>query len=327
MIRLYAGFFKELEPRAKPLSMAQIIVAVAAQYKNVAEGITFLEGKAKDFKGTAEANALLVVAIADSHILAKSFDKAKESLSSIEAVVESSLGVDPLVHSTYYRSWARLYQAQSLAAEFYKSALLFLAYTPLESLDPLQRRDLAREIGLAGLIAEDIYGLGELLSHPIVESLRNDIDHSWVLDLCNAFNSGKIDTWNNLKTRHANHIRGNAALSESMARLEEKITILAFIELIWSKPADGRTLSFVDISRATHVPVDKVELLVMRSFALGLVKGEIDQVRAVVIVASVKPRVLSPDQIAEMQARVKAWAGHVQKTLVDIEGAAPELLG
>jgi 26S proteasome regulatory subunit N9 len=57
-----------------------------------------------------------------------------------------------------------------------------------------------------------------------------------------------------------------------MELLEQKIRILALIELVWSRPADGRTLLFKDIAAATHLAADAVELLVMRALALGLIK-------------------------------------------------------
>ncbi len=102
--------------------------------------------------------------------------------------------------------------------------------------------------------------------------------------------------------------------------------MLALIELVWSRPADGRTLSFGDIGAATHLAVERVELLVMRALALGLLKGEIDQVQGVVLVTQVLPRVLSFDQIAAAKERVKYWREHVNDTLVNHMEPHHELL-
>ena len=60
-------------------------------------------------------------------------------------------------------------------------------------------------------------------------------------------------------------------------------------------------------------------MLVMRALSLGVMKGEIDQVRGIVVVSGVKPRVLSPDQIAETQKRVQLWRDHVNNTLLNVE--------
>jgi hypothetical protein len=59
---------------------------------------------------------------------------------------------------------------------------------------------------------------------------------------------------------------------------------------------------------------------------LYVLQGELDQVRQVVIVSQVLPRVLSPDQIAAARDRVKAWKEHVSATLVHVEGGHHELL-
>jgi 26S proteasome regulatory subunit N9 len=181
------------------------------------------------------------------------------------------------------------------------------------------QKNLARDLALAGLTAEDVYGLGELLSHPITAALKADAENAWLLELVNAYNSGKIEEWNSLQSKYKAQIAQHSAVLFSMDMLVEKIAILALIELIWSRPADGRTLTFADIGKATHLVENKVELLVMRALSLGVVKGEIDQVRGVVVVSGVKPRVLSPDQIVETQKRVRLWKEHVNNTLLNVE--------
>jgi 26S proteasome regulatory subunit N9 len=153
-----------------------------------------------------------------------------------------------------------------------RAGLLYLAYTPVDTLAVPVQKQMARDLALAGLVAEDVYGLGELLSHPVAQTLRQDADNAWLLELVNAFNSGKIAEWGTLKARHAGHIQQHASVAQHLDLLEQKIRILALIELVWSRPADGRNLSFKDIAAAAHLPVDSVELLVMRALALGLIK-------------------------------------------------------
>jgi 26S proteasome regulatory subunit N9 len=149
--------------------------------------------------------------------------------------------------------------------------------------------------------------------------ISQEADLQWLFELLNAFNSGKIDLWNELSKRYAAQIAQHPAVSQSIEMLSQKVAILALIELIWSCPADGRTLSFQAIASATKLPLERVEWLIMRSLSLKLVQGEIDQVQSVFIVASVAARILSFDQIASMQQRVKLWAEHVQHTLVQVE--------
>lgn len=291
------------------------------------QGIAFLEGKCRDYKGVAEPSALLKTVIAHMHVVASQFDKAKEILSEVQGVLDTAIGIDPSVYSQFYRVLSIFHKNQVHAGEFYKAGLLYLAYTPLESLSLPVRRELARDLGIAGLVAEDVYGLGELLSHSLVTSLEQDAELKWLIELMHAFNSGHIEVWQKLKTQYAQQVSQHASLAQNMSTLlEEKIAILALIELIWSRPADGRTLPFAAIAAHTHVNLDRVELLVMRALSLKLVQGELDQVHALFVVSSVTSRILTLEQVATMQGRVKAWAEHVQATLVQVEGESASIL-
>ena len=302
--------------------MALMIVQVSSQYKSAKDANEFLEKKIKDFRGSNESYALLMTANAHIYATERNFERAKEVLGEVQQVIDNNLGIDPMVFSQYYRVLAMYHKNQVNAGEFYKAGLLYLAYTKLDSIASDVKTNLARDLALAGLVAEDVYGLGELLSHPIADSLKIDKENSWLLDMINAFNSGKIDKWNELKQSHKAQVQQNKALEQNMGRLEEKIVILALIELIWSKPANGRSLPFSEIAKATHLAANRV---VMKAFCLGLVEGEIDQVKQVVVVTRVQPRVLSFDQIAEMQHRVNTWSKHVEATLLDVEGSTHEL--
>lgn len=102
-----------------------------------------------------------------------------------------------------------------------------LRYTPLDTLALDVKRALARDLGLAGLVAEDVYGLGELLSHALVLSLEQDAELHWLLELLNAFNSGKIDVWRQLSAKHAAQIAQHPSVAQNLPRLEEKARLHA----------------------------------------------------------------------------------------------------
>jgi len=53
---------------------------------------------------------------------------------------------------------------------------------------------------------------------------------------------------------------------------------MAFLELLFTLPKNDRNISFEQLARCSDVPVDEVELLVMRAMSLELVKGSINQV-------------------------------------------------
>ena len=67
-------------------------------------------------------------------------------------------------------------------------------------------------------------------------------------------------------------------MRENQKTLDEKIRIMAFLELIFTLPKNDRNVSFSAIAKVTGLNLEQVEYLVMRSMALDLVKGTIDEV-------------------------------------------------
>ena len=89
-------------------------------------------------------------------------------------------------------------------------------------------------------------------------------------------------------------------------------------------PAADRAVPFTTIATASKLPVEQVELLLMRALSLKLIRGQIDQVDGTISVEWVQPRVLQQPQIAKMTERLAAWSGTVDNTLKFLEGETPE---
>ena len=68
------------------------------------------------------------------------------------------------VHSAYYRLCSEYYKAVGPPDSFYRSALMFLAYTPLEGIPQAERYTLATDISLAALTGEGVFNFGEVVS-------------------------------------------------------------------------------------------------------------------------------------------------------------------
>lgn len=102
-----------------------------------------------------------------AHVLA-----AKEKLEACKAVLVDFAELDSSVNSAYYRVSALLQKTVGEAGEFYTCSLLYLAYTPLDTLTLEERQALAFDLGLAALVAEKLYQFGELLLHPILKCLE-----------------------------------------------------------------------------------------------------------------------------------------------------------
>lgn len=48
--------------------------------------------------------------------------------------------------------------------------------------------------------------------------------------------------------------------------------------MTFKRPSHNRQLTFAEIAKETKLPINEIELLVMKALSQGLVKGAIDQV-------------------------------------------------
>mmetsp|Transcript_20814 Transcript_20814/g.48084 ORF Transcript_20814/g.48084 Transcript_20814/m.48084 type:complete len:895 (+) Transcript_20814:173-2857(+) len=115
-------------------------------------------------------------------------------------------------------------------------------------------------------------------------------------------------------------------LSIYQQNLREKIRIFALMELLRDIPADSRTVSFQRIADRTSLPVGEVELLLMKSLSLSLVKGSISGVDSTVRVTWVQPRVMDRESLGKQKAKLTDWMDKVQRTSAFLSSETPEIL-
>jgi 26S proteasome regulatory subunit N9 len=75
---------------------------------------------------------------------------------------------------------------------------------------------------------------------------------------------------------------------------------MAFLELAFNLPKNDRVISFETLSKTCNIPIDQVEFMTMKSMALELIKGSINQIRQEVTVTWVAPKVLEMNRISTM---------------------------
>ena len=153
------------------------------------------------------------------------------------------------------------------------------------------------------MIADGVYNFGEILLHPILQTLKGDPNRGWVIELLRAFNRGDIAKFEESRNFWADQ----TDLKANELALQRKLRLLSLMELTFQRQATQRTLPFTLISETAKVPFDEVEQLVMKAFSLGLVKGAIDEVEKLVHLTWVKPRVLDMGQIKSMAQNIKDW--------------------
>ncbi|KAF3907075.1 hypothetical protein ABW21_db0201090 [Orbilia brochopaga] len=215
---------------------------------------------------------------------------------------------ESMVHASFYNANADYYHARQEFASYYKNSLLYLACVNIDELAPEDRQSRAYHLAVSALAADTIYNFGELLLHPILDSLKNT-QHEWIHALLYAFNDGNIGKYEALTV----HLSKEPILSSREDFLRRKIRLSALTEAVFVRPPNERALSFATIVKETQVSPDEVEHLLMKALSLGLIRGSIDQVSAIARISWVQPKVLTMQQIKGMRDRLIEWDAGVSQ--------------
>lgn len=245
---------------------------------------------------------------------------ARTDLDTSSSILDTFDSVETSVHASFYRVSADYYQAKHDFAAYYKSALLYLACVNVSDLTVEERRSRAHDLCVAALLSETIYNFGELLLHPILDSLR-DTQQAWLRELLFAFNRGDLRAYDKLR----GHITSTPLLRDREVFLHQKISLAALTETVFRRPPHDRAMTFSTIRDETNVRADEIEHLVMKALSLGLVRGTIDQVSQVAEISWVQPKVLDMTQIEGMRERLREWDASVNKLGVWMEGVGKDV--
>ncbi|KAM4721650.1 26S proteasome non-ATPase regulatory subunit 13 [Rhinophrynus dorsalis] len=320
LIKIYENFISDFEHRINPLSLVEIILHVVRQMTDPTVALSFLEKTREKVKSSDEAVILCRTAIGALKLNIGDLQATKETIEAVEEMLGGLAGVTS-VHSRFYDLSSKYYQTIGNHASYYKDALRFLGCTEHKDLPVSEQQDRAFTLGLAGLLGDGVYNFGELLMHPVLESLRNS-DRKWLIDTLYAFNSGNVETFRALKTAWGQ--QPDLAANESL--LLKKIQLLCLMEMTFTRPANHRQLTFDEIAKSAQVNVNDVELLVMKALSVGLLRGSIDEVDKRVHITWVQPRVLDLQQIKGMKDRLEFWCTDVKSMEMLVEHQAHDIL-
>ncbi|KAM5138484.1 26S proteasome non-ATPase regulatory subunit 13 [Mantella aurantiaca] len=320
LIKLYENFISDFEHRINPLSLVEIILNVVRQMTDPTVALNFLEKTREKVKSSDEAVILCRTAIGALKLNIGDLQATKETIEGVEEMLGALPGVTS-VHSRFYDLSSKYYQTIGNHASYYKDALRFLGCTELKDLPTSEQQDRAFTLGLAGLLGDGVYNFGELLMHPVLESLRTS-DRQWLIDTLYAFNSGNVETFRSLKTAWGQ--QPDLAANETL--MLKKIQLLCLMEMTFTRPANHRQLTFEEIAKSAQVNVNDVELLVMKALSVGLLRGSIDEVDKRVHITWVQPRVLDLQQIKGMKDRLEFWCTDVKSMEMLVEHQAHDIL-
>ncbi|KAL7270764.1 26S proteasome regulatory subunit [Rhizina undulata] len=309
-IPLFKNFVLTFAGKINQLKLVTLGLSAASQCKDNQEALEFLTALAAKVNNPVSQDAYVyaTVEVARIKLLLQDFAGARKALDEAEKILESFDSVESVVHASFYRVNADYYNAKLEFASYYKNALLYLACIQISDLSIQEQQERAYNLALAALLGETIYNFGELLLHPILDSLK-DTEHAWLRDLLFAFNAGDLAKFNGL----SGHLSKQPLLAQQSTFLREKICLSALTEAVFRRPPHDRALSFSTILEETKVQPQEVEHLLMKALSLGLVRGSIDQVAEVARISWVQPKVLDKSQIEGMRHRLMEWDESVHK--------------
>jgi len=319
LIELHSNVVAKVSKSLDRQQYARFCLAVARQYQESAKALEFLEKIQAEV--AEDVQALLICHMERLRVKVKTGDLkgAKTLLEEGKKHVKGYVGIiDASVQSHVYLAASEYHRAAGPAAEFLKNSLLYLTYTPLATIPIEEQQSLAAAVSLAAVRGEGIYNFGELLQHPVLMKLHNTPDQ-YLSDLLRAFNDGNMRDYHAIKGSHPEE------LSKSEDFLNQKIRIMALIEMIFKKESHSRPVSFAEIAKTCELDPLQVEQLVMKSFSLGVLKGDIDEVAQTVRVKWVQPRVLDIKQLTSVNARLSAWSKQVESGAVLPPKARPRI--
>ncbi|KAK8934775.1 hypothetical protein KSP39_PZI014754 [Platanthera zijinensis] len=330
LIQLYHNFITDFETKINLLKLAHFAVVVSRQYTEKEAAISYLEAVIDKLRATREIRIEEPILYVKMQIAALKLEMGnqkdcKKLLEEGKTTLESMTDIDPSVQSSFYWISSQYHKCRQEFAEFYKSALLYLAYTEVDSLSESFKLDLAFDLSLSALLGDNIYNFGELLAHPIINSLIGT-NAEWIYHILQAFNSGNLARYQELCGVHNAALSSQPALVSNEKKLLEKINILCLMEIIFSRSAEDRTIPLSIIADRTKLSIEDVEYLLMKSLSVHLIEGIIDQVEGRVHVSWVQPRVLGIPQITSLRDRLDSWLGKVRAALLSVEAETPDLI-
>ncbi|KAL3904806.1 MAG: hypothetical protein SGPRY_011154 [Prymnesium sp.] len=290
LIELYERFISDFKHKLNKLVLARIQMAVARQYSTPDALLAFCDAAiAESEKEERQASIYITCELARMMLDMDRVEECKLRIETAAAFVDGTAGIDNLVSGP--------------ASEFYKYALLLLAYAPLSEMSEAEATTISFDLGIAALVGEGLYNFGELLEHPVVSTLEAT-EFAWLAQLLRAFNAGDIAKYESLVAQHQHKLEEQPALLANTNFLKEKITLMCLTETLFQRQGDkngDREIKFGEIAAASKLPLDQT-----------------------LRVSWVQPRVLQHSQIALMTERLGSWQETVTGTLSFLENETPE---
>ncbi|TRY52753.1 Proteasome regulatory subunit Rpn9 [Cryptosporidium tyzzeri] len=285
-------------------------------------------------------------------LLALEYSKSKdlsvdceEMLEFLTKKLEFYRGLEAEILALYHRSYASYEKTMGRVSRFYRQTIHYLSYTPLNKIPYKEKPSLVYELIMAAVISEEIYNMGELVLHPIVQEFSSIVkgnnsnqmideltkkefaENAWVLEILVSLHEGDLNSFMNAITKYQDRVN-KTPISTPDARvcITKKTATLALMDLAFRKNKNERVLTFDEIAKHCRIGTNEIELLVMKAINMNLIKGIIDQASQTVEISWVHSRVLDKTRMKLLMDKIDNWIGSTTDIVSQLENIAPELV-
>lgn len=252
-------------------------------------------------------------------------EESKVALFESKIIVEEMKSTESIVFSKYHKARMGYFKNVGPAEDFYRAALSYLSYTPVEQISEEDRYSIGTDMALAAMVGEGLYNFGEVIATPVLKSLVGT-PNQWLYDLIvKALSPGDLDEYNRIIAENTATLFAFPALINATDKISQKVVLMSLLNLVFRKPSHERTLTYAEICRVGRIPADQVDWILMRAMSLKLLVGTIDQHARTVTVTWIQPFVLDTEQIGMLTAQLEDWKDRVKRTLLSVEDQSLEM--
>ncbi|CAE7760529.1 psmD13 [Symbiodinium sp. CCMP2456] len=234
----FEGFIKAFEVRFDKVRWVQIL-SIVAKPQTPAVALELIAPFEATMAENRDAKFLCQALKGEKLILSADTESAKELLENLGLEIDNAYEVQALIQSHFHKTNALLWKTLGRSQEFYKSSILYLAFTPLEAIPMEERPQIAFDTVIAALVAEEEFNFGELTQQAIIQSLDGS-PFAWVRDLLQAFSEGKFDLFDAAIAKNRTQMEASPELKSAEATLRRKMCALSLMELAFRQVETGR---------------------------------------------------------------------------------------
>ena len=318
---VFENLIEKYSPYLDPFHYAHLILSTSDDFQNPDETIQFLQtiAESKTFERKGEAKSLILLREVDVMTQKGDFEVALKHLNLIEKDVTEQTPLE--VRSSFHRTQSNLDKARGDFDAFYQHALLFLSTSRIEK-DVV----LAYDLCMAALFSNKVCSFGELAAHPILNSLE-DGEYQWLRELILLLDKGEPQTITEFNERFLPIINKSQQFSSYLGAIQTKLALSVFLQVIFSRPFENRTLTFDEVAKACSINKDQVELLVLKALSAEIIRGTIDEVEQKIVVTWCKPKALGKERLKHLKHQIDEWIEIVHRQKLELDNKTQSFVG